>query len=120
MRGGRPVTAKSKSEAVSGLPLAHEPNRYTSAAPTVFNSAATRLIKLSISVPIPSKLCAFCCPKSKCSFLLCAEKLMRSARKNLPDDVLDRHILNVNVGDSQFIQQCFASGDDPITFDLQF
>jgi hypothetical protein len=37
-------------------------------------------------------------------------------RKNLPDDILNRHLLNINVAHGQFIEQCFANGDNAVAF----
>src|SRR5579885_2391628 len=42
-----------------------------------------------------------------------------STQKNLPDDILDGHLLNVNVAHGQIVEQGFADGDDPIAFDFE-
>ena len=42
----------------------------------------------------------------------------QSPRKNLADDVFNRHFLNVYVSHGQIIEQGFAGGDDAVALDL--
>jgi hypothetical protein len=46
-------------------------------------------------------------------------RVIDSPRKNLADDVLNRHFLNVNVGHRQIVEQRFADGNHAVAFDLQ-
>ena len=43
----------------------------------------------------------------------------QSTRKNLADDVLNRHFLNVNVAHGKLIEQSFAGGNDAVALDLE-
>ena len=47
-----------------------------------------------------------------------AQAFLRS-RKNPANDFLDWHLLNIDVGHRNFIEQSFADGDDAIAFYFQ-
>src|SRR5438045_3007742 len=47
-------------------------------------------------------------------------RVCRSPRKDLPDDVLDGHFLDVNIGHRQIVQEGFTDRDDPVAFHLEF
>src|SRR5204862_1699713 len=40
--------------------------------------------------------------------------------KNLPDDILDGDLLNIDVGDGKFVQQRLANSDHAVALDLEF